>query len=141
MNELKPRPCPFCGCEPTLARIDDNVFSVRCTHHYCWSEPDENGARTAADITIYADIEGKYNYETKDWEYTEEEINNCKKAAIEAWNTRAERTCHTDERTTTRHGKFKTKYGNRVPLCECCGYSIGDKRYNFCPNCGAKIIE
>ena len=90
MNELKPRPCPFCGCDPTLRRCDDNVFSVSCTHHYCWSEPDENGARTAADITIYADIEGKYNYETNDWEYTEEEINNCKKAAIKAWNTRAE---------------------------------------------------
>lgn len=45
------------------------------------------------------------------------------------------------ERTTTRHGKFKTKYGNRVPLCECCGYSIGDKRYNFCPKCGAKVVE
>ena len=45
------------------------------------------------------------------------------------------------ERTTTRHGKFKTKYGNRVPLCECCGYSIGDKRYNYCPNCGAKVVD
>ena len=45
------------------------------------------------------------------------------------------------ELTTTRNGKFKTKYGNRVPLCECCGYSIGDKRYNDCPNCGAKVVE
>lgn len=45
------------------------------------------------------------------------------------------------ERTTTRNVKFKTKYGNRVPLCECCGYSIGDKRYNYCPNCGAKVVE
>ena len=44
-------------------------------------------------------------------------------------------------RTTTRNGKFKKKYGNRVPLCECCGYSIGDKRYNYCPNCGAKVVE
>ena len=45
------------------------------------------------------------------------------------------------ERATTRNGKFKTKYGNRVPLCECCGYSIGDKRYNFCPNCGARVVS
>ena len=60
---------------------------------------------------------------------------------IKYWNKREERTCHTDERTTTRHGKFKTKYGNRVPLCECCGYSIGDKRYNFCPKCGARVVE
>ena len=44
-------------------------------------------------------------------------------------------------RTTTRHGKFKTKYGRKVPLCECCGYAIGDDRYNFCPKCGARILE
>jgi hypothetical protein len=43
------------------------------------------------------------------------------------------------ERTTTRNGKYKTKYGRRVPLCECCGYAIGDPRYNYCPNCGARI--
>lgn len=45
------------------------------------------------------------------------------------------------ERTTTRNAKFKTKYGRKVPLCECCGYSIGDQRYNFCPKCGARIVE
>ena len=45
------------------------------------------------------------------------------------------------EHTTTRSGKFKTKYGNRVPLCECYEYSIGDKRYNYCPKCGTKIIS
>lgn len=128
MNELKPRPCPFCGCEPTLSRCDDNVFSVSCTHHYCWSEPDENGARTAADITIYADIEGKYNYETNDWEYTEEEINNCKKAAIEAWNKRAERTC-----------KYVNGFCN-YPECTECGESW-DYVPNYCPNCGARVIE
>ena len=43
------------------------------------------------------------------------------------------------ERTTTRSGRFKTKYGRRVPLCERCGYAIGDDRYNFCPKCGARI--
>lgn len=45
------------------------------------------------------------------------------------------------ERTTTRNGKFKTKYGREVPLCECCGYSIGDDRYNYCPKCGARVVE
>ena len=43
------------------------------------------------------------------------------------------------ERTTTRDGKFKTKYN--VPLCERCGYAIGDERYNYCPKCGARIKE
>ena len=45
------------------------------------------------------------------------------------------------ERTTTRDGKFKTKYGRKVPLCECCGYAIGDERYNYCPKCGAKVVD
>ena len=45
-----------------------------------------------------------------------------------------------DRPTTTRHGKFKTKYGRETPCCEVCGYSIGDMRWNHCPKCGA-IIE
>lgn len=48
---------------------------------------------------------------------------------------------YVQERVTTRHGKFKTKYGRKVPLCECCGYSIGDDRYHFCPNCGARVVD
>lgn len=43
--------------------------------------------------------------------------------------------------TTTRHGRFKTKYGSRVPLCEVCGYSIGDERWRYCPKCGAEVLD
>lgn len=43
--------------------------------------------------------------------------------------------------TTTRHGKFKTKYGRQTPCCEVCGYSIGDMRWNYCPKCGAAIVD
>lgn len=43
--------------------------------------------------------------------------------------------------TTTRHAKYKTKYGRKVPLCECCSYSIGDMRWHFCPNCGAEVVD
>lgn len=46
-----------------------------------------------------------------------------------------------DRPTTTRHGKFKTKYGRQTPLCEVCGYSIGDMRWNYCPKCGAAIVD
>lgn len=46
-----------------------------------------------------------------------------------------------DRPTTTRHGRFKTKYGSKVPCCEVCGYSIGDMRWNYCPKCGTKILE
>ena len=46
-----------------------------------------------------------------------------------------------DRPTTTRHGKFRTKYGRETPCCEVCGYSIGDMRWGYCPKCGAVIID
>lgn len=46
-----------------------------------------------------------------------------------------------DRPTTTRHGKFRTKYGSKTPCCEVCGYSIGDMRWNYCPKCGAVITN
>ena len=46
-----------------------------------------------------------------------------------------------DRPTTTRHGKFKTKYGGETPCCELCGYSIGDMRWSYCPKCGAEVVE
>lgn len=46
-----------------------------------------------------------------------------------------------DRPTTTRHGKFKTKYGSKTPCCEVCGYSIGDMRWHYCPKCGAVITD
>lgn len=46
-----------------------------------------------------------------------------------------------DRPTTTRHGKFKTKYCRQTPCCEVCGYSIGDMRWNYCPKCGAVITD
>ena len=46
-----------------------------------------------------------------------------------------------DRPSTTRHGKFRTKYGRDTPCCEVCGYSIGDMRWNYCPKCGAVIAN
>lgn len=46
-----------------------------------------------------------------------------------------------DRPTTTRHGKFKTKYGRETPCCEVCGYSIGEMRWNYCPKCGSAIVD
>ncbi len=43
--------------------------------------------------------------------------------------------------TTTRTGKYRTKYGRRIPVCECCGYSIGDMRWHYCPSCGAEVVD
>ena len=46
-----------------------------------------------------------------------------------------------DRPSTTRHGKFRTKYGRETPCCEVCGCSIGDVRWNYCPKCGAVIAD
>ena len=54
---------------------------------------------------------------------------------VKVWNRRA------IDRTTTRNGRYRTKYGRKVPLCECCGYSIGDLRWKFCPSCGAEVVD
>lgn len=56
-----------------------------------------------------------------------------KKYAIEAWNTRAERTCRMYRRGTSTDNRE----------CSECGASYrGDVLYplNFCPSCGAKVI-
>ena len=66
----------------------------------------------------------------------------CKGGAIEAWNTRAERTCHD---TKPQLPYFK---------CDVCGMAdmggreiwISDGFYrgqkpNYCPNCGAKVVS
>lgn len=64
----------------------------------------------------------------------------------EAWNTRsvtaaavmgyeaaqAERTCKREKHGTKMDGSPKLR-------CSLCGYGIGDKRWKFCPNCGAKV--
>lgn len=61
---------------------------------------------------------------------------------IVAWNSRAERTC-----------RIEGRYGNQY--CTCCGEMIGTwdpeselyidgnmvELWNYCPNCGAKVVE
>ncbi len=50
--------------------------------------------------------------------------------AVEAWNRRADRTCHAvDEECTWE--------------CDRCGY-VGDSTthgYSFCPGCGARVVD
>ena len=53
--------------------------------------------------------------------------------AIEAWNMRAERTCKREKHGTKMDGSPKLR-------CSLCGYGIGDKRWSYCPNCGAKVV-
>lgn len=46
---------------------------------------------------------------------------------------RPERTC--------RRVPGKMHYGERRPKCSECGYGLGDSRWLFCPQCGAKVMS
>ena len=103
MSELKP--CPFCG--------RDKYLRMHRRKHRDYPE-----GMYAIKCTRCG-IRGRY-------QLTE-------RRAIDAWNTRAERTC-----TREKHG-VKTDGSWRL-RCSLCGYGIGDKRFNYCPNCGARVV-
>ena len=103
MAELKP--CPFCGSEDVVAKLCHVEYPTRSSWYVCCKNCDKG------DLISYLN----------------------EKRAIEAWNTRYERTC------TKVPGKMV--YGERRPKCSECGQSMGDKRWNYCPNCGAKVVK
>lgn len=115
-TELKP--CPFCGGEArvnTLKWVGGYTATALCKN-----EPNCH----------YIDT----------WDEDEEKAIGC---IIEAWNRRAERTCRFIDDSD---GEFP-------PKCSACGYEpsiyecswLGDGGYefegNYCPNCGAKVVE
>lgn len=56
--------------------------------------------------------------------------------SLEAWNTRAERTCR----------NLAYKYSDAEFVCSECGHSVDDFRYapaadEYCLGCGAKVVE
>lgn len=44
------------------------------------------------------------------------------------------------KRTCTREKRGVKRDGSPRLCCSLCGYGIGDKRFNYCPNCGAKVV-
>lgn len=114
-EELKP--CPFCGNTKMLVYEEKGRFGftewiVECDSHYCACQP------TAHD-----------SYQTKE-------------EAVEAWNTRAERTCRNvyDETKmlACSNGFECSNCGEKVEDCE--GYHVKGI-WNYCPNCGSKVVE
>ena len=108
---MKLRECPFCGGEAELhPTYDIDINEVDGWFAWC---------AMGSDCAIKPQTDAYL---------TEAE-------AIEAWNERAERTCHETMIDKFFHG------------CDSCGYmwqffySIGKReRPNYCPNCGAKVI-
>jgi Lar family restriction alleviation protein len=113
MSELLP--CPFCGC---------TAIYVTHTHYY---EPEDtvsifcNGCKTH--VTLESNEAEGISSETK-------------ATAIEAWNTRVERTCHMEQ--------VKTFPGTDCPflcwVCSACGRQNDVQSPSFCPHCGAKVV-
>ena len=105
MTELKP--CPFCGGEAVLVpTLDTTVreWFVTCANLHC---------------NVLACRTKRF--------YTEAE-------AIEAWNTRAERTCR----------KINPSEKDWFVCSECRGQCMGDQYGelpNYCANCGAEVVE
>ena len=115
MTELKP--CPFCGGEAEFypaACIEQGwyIATVQC-------------------VSCAAQVCSKPGLDRAEQEANE--------SAIKAWNTRAERTCHS------------VSASSNFFQCSECGCEImftvdGWKplymgRVNYCPNCGAKVVE
>lgn len=95
------KPCPFCGGED----LDVHVGVSVGRRHEC--------------VTITCnDCVGSIYGGTEE-------------RAIEAWNTRAERTCHN-----------LRQHGYNYLECSLCGEKSyqGDKVFDYCPNCGAKVV-
>lgn len=113
-------PCPFCG--------SGWLYETR-RNGYCDETPTMFCNSCKAVVT---------------WEQVEEEgVNDETKAFVrEHWNSRAERTCHWElEHSGTLYDKW---------CCSKCGYIFVEPRCdqgytdlvpNFCPNCGARVVE
>lgn len=105
-------PCPFCGGEAEIHPSDDWDVNLTGATYFIWCDKCE----TRGDY---------YNTEAE---------------AIAAWNTRAERMCH--PKPTAWGGS-----GYHVSMCSECGGAFhgspaaGVGFPNFCPNCGAKVVE
>lgn len=106
MQELKP--CPFCGGDADEYEGDygNGIYCMMCGAMV--GEPIHLEYRTTKRVSI--------------------------DEAIDAWNTRAERTCRREKHGTKMDGSPKLR-------CSLCGYGIGDKRWSYCPNCGAKVVS
>lgn len=106
--------CPFCGGDGvSLARakqvFDNSIgYIPLCADCGCTV-----GSNIDAEFTAYTDF------------HTEAE-------AIDAWNTRAERTCRMETEESCQNW-------NSCSECDADYYT--DQPINYCPNCGAKVVE
>lgn len=111
MSNAELKPCPFCGGEAWLYSYEfhrgTGGYSVLCKNKNChlvFGEHEKDGY-----------LEGEF--------YTKAE-------AIEAWNTRHERTC--------KFMPYSEKSDDGI--CSKCGAYMYEQD-NYCPDCGARVTN
>ena len=106
-EELKP--CPFCGegrvCLFDVQGEEGPAFTIGCVTDDC-----------PGHVAV-------------SWRYPTRE------KAIEAWNTRYERTCNA-EQIPYMPGCYE---GDWCSVCHCIEFESDNQ--NYCPSCGAKVVE
>lgn len=120
MNMTELLPCPFCGGEAEKMTSSDGFTSIGCL-----------SCNPLFGIMIQRTTEAE---------------------AIAAWNTRAERVG--ERKTINKTGDFVThdsraertchnlrQHGYNYLECSSCGEKSyqGDKAFDYCPNCGARV--
>lgn len=116
------KPCPFCGGEALLGLRFPGDYPFR-PYERRWATV--SCGRCAARVTR-AGLDGTEEGAAKD--------------AAEAWNTRAERTCRVESERIIDYGYTVQRAEWTFDLS--CGHSVTwDECPDYCPVCGAKVVE
>lgn len=117
-------PCPFCGCETPYVQtssIGDYIEEARVVCPSCHVATTRDGqswrvSYRGDDVTRTLAI-GR---------------------AISRWNRRAERTCRME-----KDDRYSEMYEGPMLRCTRCDAPVPEiftGQYNYCPNCGAKVV-
>lgn len=114
MTDLKP--CPFCGCEMEIHNVGETLRLNGVDYH------DDSYTWWHVDMKLAAEKDCPLVHEFHD---TEDGL-------IRSWNNRAERTCELK----------MTTCGWACSSCHVVSWETTHKpKPNYCPNCGAKVVE
>lgn len=139
MNEIKLKPCPFCGS--TKLKIDKKSKLVKYRHVAIFTVSVRCSCCHARGGTVSGEVGSGIADPISDKLTTYEEL---KTKAAESWNSR-----HEDVDTTV-HGKWidiepeynYEKHQTAHYQCSVCGRRTGYKQtktYKYCPKCSAKM--
>ena len=115
--------CPFCGGEAEVIEVDYGMYETGYAV-YC--------SKCCMKLGVTGRIGEAYKWSA---------VFGTEAEAIEAWNTRAERT----ECRLVEHGSLGNYESFVCWSCSECNFgwhhSIYDKQFSYCPNCGAKVVS